>query len=114
MPLFRYHALDTDGKPVGGDLEADGVYQAVTELQARGLRVQSIALATIPSTESADANARAADHAIASPRGVNGEGLERSVLRSHMATILERGRTILPALMAYADEMPSGWQRRQL
>jgi general secretion pathway protein F len=31
-----------------------------------------------------------------------------------MATILERGRTIAPALVAYADELPAGRQRRQL
>ena len=36
------------------------------------------------------------------------------MLRAHMATILERGRAIAPALSAYAEEMPAGWQRRQL
>jgi type IV pilus assembly protein PilC len=45
---------------------------------------------------------------------MDGEGVERSVLQSHMSTILERGRAIAPALRAYAEEMPVGWQRSQL
>jgi type IV pilus assembly protein PilC len=110
MPLFRYHALDADGKPVSGDLETDGVYQAVTELQARGLRVQSI----VPATSTAEPDASAKRPAAPPLRGFYADSVERPVLQSHMATILERGRTILPALRAYADEMPSGWQRRQL
>jgi type IV pilus assembly protein PilC len=40
--------------------------------------------------------------------------MEDVVVKSHMATILDRGRTIVPALRAYSAEMPGGWQRRQL
>jgi type II secretory pathway component PulF len=110
MPLFHYQALDADGKSLTGDLEANSVQHAVSELQARGLNIQSIGLAAAVPLP-IDSNPRAA----APPTGrTDGESLERNVLRSHMATILARGRAISPALRAYAQEMQAGWQRRQL
>jgi type IV pilus assembly protein PilC len=82
-----------------------------------GLMVQSIAFATtertIPSAAQSRTGAanRQADPKPASP---DGESVERAVLRAHMATILERGHAIAPALRAYSEELPAGWQRRQL
>ena len=114
MPLFRYQALDINGRIVAGDLEADGVQQAVGELHARGLSVQSIGLAAISSVEPAALDTNRGDQIKAPIQPLNGENVEFAVLRSHMATILERGRAIAPALRAYTEEMPKGWQRRQL
>jgi type II secretory pathway component PulF len=113
MPLFYYEALDANGQLVGGDLEANDVQQAVGELHARGLSVQSIRMATHSSVEPTTPDTRSSNRARASAQR-GGEGVELAVLRSHMATILERGRAIAPALRAYAEEMPAGWQRRQL
>ena len=116
MPRFRYHALNTDGQPVMGDVDADGVQDAVAQLQADGLTVQSIGLApsdsTSPSGEPPAPGLSTARQTDQTPQ--QGESVERAVLRSHMATILERGRAIAPGLAAYAQEMPAGWQRRQL
>jgi type IV pilus assembly protein PilC len=40
--------------------------------------------------------------------------VERAALEQHLQTVLERGRDILPALRAYAQELPVGRRRRQL
>jgi general secretion pathway protein F len=97
MPRFRYQALNTSRQSVAGDLEADTVQQAITQLEAAGLTVQSIGYAPLESTP------------------VAGEGnTERVVLESHMAGVLEQAPAISPALAAYADEMPSGRRRREL
>jgi type II secretory pathway component PulF len=115
MTLFHYQALDANGRLVRGDLEADDAQLAVGELHARGLRVQSIGLATLSSVEPAAADHRSTTRQTRVPaQQGSGEGVEQTVLRSHMATILERGRAIAPALRAYAEEMPAGWKRRQL
>ncbi len=118
MPSFRYHALDAKGQPVTGELEADGVQQAVAQLQTRGLIVQSIGSTesgwTSPSAKPPATDVRTAENAATAPRRSAGESVEQAVLRAHMATILDRGRAIAPALRAYAEEMPAGWQRRQL
>jgi type IV pilus assembly protein PilC len=114
MPHFHYHALNADGQHVTGDIEADGVQQAVYELQGRGLAVQSIALDTSYSAGAPTSGAPALEQSAATARRRDGEPLERTVLNSHMAMILERGHAIVPALRAYAEEMPVGWQRRQL
>src|SRR3954454_19542804 len=101
MPLFRYHALDVDGQSLTGDFEAESVQQAVTELQSRGLNIQSIGLVGVsPLPIGSDPRTAAPPF----PARPDGESLERDVLRSHMATILERGRAIAPALRAYAQE----------
>jgi type II secretory pathway component PulF len=42
------------------------------------------------------------------------EGAEQAALQSHLVKVLDQARAIAPALEAYAAEMPSGRQRRQL
>jgi type IV pilus assembly protein PilC len=118
MPRFRYQALNADGQLITGGIEADGVQEAVAQLQSQGFSVQSIGFASSDSPiESAAPSAPSRStvkKTAAPPRRPDGESIERSVLRSHMSIILERGRAIAPALRAYAEEMPNGWQRRQL
>jgi type II secretory pathway component PulF len=118
MSRFRYQALNADGQVVTGVLEADGVQEAVTQLQAQGLSVQSIGFAApdgpLPSESAPSRTTAAGRQAGRLPRRPDGESVEQAVLRTHMATILERGHAIAPALSAYAEEMPAGWQRRQL
>jgi type IV pilus assembly protein PilC len=107
MPTFHYQALNATQSLVTGDLTADSVADAVTQLQASGLTVQSIGL--ISATNISAAESPAAD--IASP---SDRQAEQAALRAHMTRVLEQGKLIAPALAAYAEEMPSGRRRRQL
>ncbi len=47
MPRYRYNAVDSEGKPVSGELEAAGAEAAREELAAAGLDPQSISLSEI-------------------------------------------------------------------
>jgi type II secretory pathway component PulF len=114
MPRFRYQALDVNGQTVAGELDAIGVQQALAELQDRGLSVQSIGVEPKSISDASPTDAHAASTIKQNIQLGDGESVEQAVLRSHMTTILERGKPIAPALRAYAEEMPAGWQRRQL
>ena len=48
MPTFHYHALNQEGQPVSGSVDAGDVQQAAADLQVLGLRIQSISIATAP------------------------------------------------------------------
>lgn len=113
MAIFRYQALGADQQPISGELEAESVRQAITQLEAAGLTIQSIGYANISTLSAAprESDALAPDKTVA--RGSD-DGIEQAVLGSHMARILERGRGIAPALRAYAEEMSPGSRRRQL
>ncbi len=116
MANFRYQALSADQQPASGVLEADSVQQAIAQLEAAGLTIQSIGYAD---TSSASDTLRVSDtltHDETIARGMprSAVDIEQAVLRSHMAQILERGRAIAPALRAYAEEMSPGYRRRQL
>jgi type II secretory pathway component PulF len=119
MPRFRYQALNSEGQIVAGDVDADGVQEAVAQLLEQGLSIQSIGYAA-ESDRSGPAVDVSAAKDVTTPRKdstsprLDGETLERNVLRSHMDIILERGRALAPALRAYSEEMPNGWRRRQL
>jgi type IV pilus assembly protein PilC len=109
MPAFRYQALDANQEIVAGTVQADAVQQAIAQLEAEGLTVQSISLDTIePETQTQK------------PRAVTPESptpdaaVEQAVIQEHLAKVLDKGRSIVPALRAYADEMPAGRGRRQL
>lgn len=107
MPTFHYQALNATQSLVTGELTADSVADAVVQLQASGLTVQSIGL--VSATNISDAETPAAG--IASPPD---RQAEQAALRAHMERVLEQGKLIAPALAAYAEEMPSGRRRRQL
>jgi type II secretory pathway component PulF len=120
MALFRYEAIDNDGQLVAGNLEAASVQHARALIDARGLTTHSISRAAseeprAPDSVSAPLKTSPTDQFTTSThRPATAENLEETVLSAHMATILGRVRAIVPALRAYAAEMPAGWQRRQL
>jgi type II secretory pathway component PulF len=120
MAQFHYEAIDNNGQLVAGDLEAENVQHASALIQARGLTMHSITRAASegprpPGSVSAPLKSSPIEQFTTSThRPPARENLEETVLRSHMATILGRVRAIVPALRAYAAEMPAGWQRRQL
>src|SRR5471032_2539048 len=103
MATFRYQALDAQQKLVNGEISAESVEQAIAQLHASGLAVQSIGFAT-PAPLITHDESSAASNGIAA----------QAALRTHMSRVLEQGRLIAPALTAYAEEMPRGRRRRQL
>jgi type IV pilus assembly protein PilC len=107
MANFRYNALNSDRQQVAGELQAENLQQAIDQLEARELTVQSIAYAqsapTTPTTEGP-----ATDEA--SARVV----MEQTILGAHLAHVLEGAKTIAPALRAYCEELPVGRRRREL
>ena len=42
------------------------------------------------------------------------EVIEQTILRTHLAKVLEGGRAIVPALQAFSEEMPAGRRRNEL
>ncbi len=107
MPRFHYQALNADEQPVTGALEAANLAQAVAELELQGLSIQSIGTAPLTSTASGE-NPFADD--AAAPQAA----IQRAALEQHLARVIERGRELLPALRAYAQELPAGRRRREL
>jgi type II secretory pathway component PulF len=114
MSSFRYQALDPNGTLVDGQIEADDVQQAVARLAEDGLKVQSIRVAPGWEPDQVRQLGGSPPRDAAAAGRSPGESIEQAVLRGHLATILERGQLILPALEAFAEEMPSGRHRRQL
>lgn len=97
MPRFHYQALNSDGQFVDGDVDADGAAHAIALVEALGLAVQSIAVAT-PSSPLSRQEGRPEDDS----------------LRVYLAQTLQRCQPIAPALRAYAEEMPVGHRRSAL
>lgn len=122
MANFRYQSLNANGEQVAGELIAENVQQAIAQLESQGLTVQSIGYASSTPLEAVPSSAPSISQAAAkSPTDEQfamleplDMSLEQAVLQAHVAKILERSRAITPALRAYADELPSGRQRRQL
>ena len=106
MPQFRYQAVSADEQTVAGEIEAENVAEAISQLTTRGLVVQSIGFATPEKTRLAP---RPADKA--SPVMSLAEQAE---LERHLTRIVTRGRRLVPALRAYAAEMPTSRARTEL
>jgi len=98
MPQFRYHALNAQQQPVAGEVTAPSVAQALVDLEALGLNVQSISRIESASTVAG------------SPFAGSGP----TALQLHLRRVIERGREILPALKAYCGELTSRSRRRRL
>jgi type II secretory pathway component PulF len=107
MPNFQYQALSAEKQPVSGELQADSVEDAIAQLQARGLELQSIAHAPGGKQPGA-ADFRPTD-TIAARRVI-----EQKVLRAHLAKVLEGSSALLPALRAFSQEAPAGRPRKEL
>ncbi len=84
MPKYSYEAKDTDGTIVFGELEAVRVSDAIAQLEAQGLQVESIrATVTLP-----DLNKT------------------KRAFYDRIDQALERRESLIPALEALADELP--------
>src|SRR4051812_17583259 len=105
MPQFHYQALNAAQQMIAGKLEASSVVQAIAQLEAEGLVVQSIGYAAPDATETPALRTAISPPIVAA--------VEQAALERHLAQVIERSRPLLPALHAYADEMPSGRYRRQ-
>ena len=115
MPRFLYQALNESQEIVSGDVLAESAREAITELESRGLAVQSIRIETLepmpPEREAIPP--KAARSAAALPADYDASAAE-SVLQKQLAKLLARGRTLTPALRAYVEELPEGSERREL
>lgn len=115
MPHYRYQALNADRQPFAGEIAAEGLAQAVAQLEAQGLTVLSIvdAAAEHPAAPAAE-ESPGGDNPFAPQTGAERAAAEETILRLHMEQVIERGRDLLPPLRAYAAEMPAGKRRREL
>lgn len=100
MPHFNYQAMNASGDPVTGRVEASNVQQAIADLAAAGLEVHSIGVA-LPAPAAGDAPLASLAQ-------------QDSGLKSHLERVLGQAQAIVPALSAYAQELPFGRQRREL
>jgi general secretion pathway protein F len=93
MPRYRYSAVDSQGKPASGEVEAAGVEAARQELAAAGLEPKSISLSEIPPP---------------SPRGGWLSTEETVELARGLAQLTKASLTLAGGLRALADELPGG------
>src|SRR4051812_20556151 len=105
MPQFHYQALNAAQQMIVGKLEAPSVVQAIAQLEAEGLVVQSIGYAAPDAMQTPALRTAAAPPVVAA--------VEQAALEQHLTQVIERARPLLPALHAYAAEMPSGRYPRQ-
>lgn len=84
MPIYSYSAIATDGERISGEITAPRVSDAITELEAQGLEVESIR-----------AIAPVIDH----------QG-NRKVFYDRINHALTNQNDLVPALNAIADELP--------
>ena len=112
MPAFRFDALQPDGRPRQGTLEADNARQARSQLRAQGLVPIGVVLLTTPTQ----------DDALSLPWWQRPLGGTRSALSSsqralwtrQLADLLGSGLTVERALSALADESDHERQRHLL
>jgi len=107
MPQFRYLALNADKQPVAGEVAADSVAHAISQIEAAGLLVQSIGYATedrplLPALQPVSSDFPTLTTS------------EQAVLNSRLTEIVSRSRALTPALSAYAAELPPSPVRRRL
>jgi type IV pilus assembly protein PilC len=105
MPQFHYQALNAAQQMIAGKLEAPSVVEAIAQLEAEGLVVQSIGYAVPDAMEEPALRPAAAPPVVAA--------VEQAALQQHLTQVIERSRPLLPALHAYAAEMPVGRYRLQ-
>jgi type II secretory pathway component PulF len=103
MSDFQFQAVDPQGQRVSGRLQASSVADALSQLEARGLVVQSIGYASPASTAAQSFAEVEPEH-----------GAERAALRSYLDRVMERGQAMVAPLQAFAEEIPAGRSRRQL
>jgi type IV pilus assembly protein PilC len=106
MPAFQYKAHREDQTVVEGRIAADDLDAARLMLEGQGLVVETIRQVEVvqAAMESPRAGSSTAHPAEA----------ERRALQRQFGRILETGRPLAPALLAYAEELPPGSRRRRL
>ena len=92
MPAYIYQAIASDGERVTGEINAARVSDAISQLEAQGLEVESI---------------RAAN-------AVGHQNAERAAFYDRVNQALERRAELIPALNAIAEEMPASNASRDL
>ena len=112
MPAYRFDALQADGQPRQGTLEADSAKTARSQLRAQGLvplQVQAIASAQDPAEQAQPWWQR---HIGPQRRAFNDD--QRSVWTRQLAGLVGSGLTVERALSALADEAEDERQRHLL
>jgi type IV pilus assembly protein PilC len=107
MPTFHYEALNVQGQPVSGDVEADAVQGAVALLESRGFILQSIGL--VPPPPMPEATEPKPTASVPAPKR-----FEANFLRTHVATVIDRAKSLIPALRALGREVGPGNRRNEL
>ncbi|QDT00794.1 type II secretion system F family protein [Adhaeretor mobilis] len=115
MPEFIYEALNTEGPNEGGSVErgqitADSAADAAAQLEAQGRQVTSLEKIVVEST--------AIELAASAPSLevplVNKLSQEQQPLVQRVSQVLEQREQLVPALAAFAEELPPGSSRRKL
>lgn len=115
MPTFHYQALNAAGQTETGRVEAETAQEVFAQLEARRLSVQSISIAGASNVDDEASNENGPSRLPASNRPDLGRIIGGpSVLQDHLARILSQNQIVVPALRAYAEEMPHGHNRREL
>src|SRR5689334_6540532 len=106
MPIFDYQALNAQGQAASGQLEAGAVQDAISELESRGLILQSIGLATPVQTPP--------EKPAATTSAPVSKVVESKFLRTHLTKVLERGKSLIPALRPFSKEVGAAKHRKDL
>lgn len=104
MATFHYQAHREDQTAVEGRIEADGLESAIHMLKQQGLTVASI--------RELEVGQAATEKPPAAP--VNAADAEPLALQRQIGRVLEKGKPLAPALLAYAQELSSGGRRDRL
>ncbi len=84
MPNYSYEAIGSDGEVVAGEIQAARVSEAIAQLEAQGLQVESIRAVIVPTDLS----------------------ITKKAFYERIDKALESRVSLIPALDALADEMP--------
>lgn len=102
MAQYRYKAIDSRGNAIDGELTRDSLSDAITELESKGLQIDSITLASNQDSTSAQ------------PSPIPRVMLSGDRLKSHFDAVLARRDELVPAMEALTNELPRGATRREL
>ncbi|MEM8864435.1 MAG: hypothetical protein AAGF31_02680 [Planctomycetota bacterium] len=98
MPRFHYEAIDAQGQPVTGEVDAVGFADAAEQLERQGLVIQAI---TQPTSDE-----RAGAASLVEPASTE--------LTAAVERVMASRETVTPPLTAYVQELSPGRHRRQL
>jgi type II secretory pathway component PulF len=114
MPAFRYQVIGADQSVVSGELQADSIQQALEQIAARGLIVQSIGYAPPAGPSTGRTALSGGQEEIAPKVGLSEVATQRALLEPHMTRVLDQAIPLVPVLRAYAAELPAGPRQREL